>query len=493
MVAVAIAGTSAVAALGLHNGNPSECLPFCKTPPGQSSFLGLKFMPAVNGASRPDLSSQRQQPSLVVCADKPNRMFDDPFDYGDCPDLEYGDLYSKGRQDALPPRPPTDDASKLGYLKFPGGYNIETASLGPMIRGDVRACCVFVSGGVYENLLFFPVIQLLKERYPGVEIDIVATDRGKQTYEMNKNVKRAWVYPVDNVLVSPALYSETMGRVKNECYDMVMSTRQAGIGHAMLLFLSDARQKVAYVLPGANGDAAGTFLSRSLRTSLPDISQAGFYMYKEMTDYLREATKFDKESEAPLEVSPLKVGISKKVRSVARGVLEAAGVDLSGAGYVLIHGLESSSAASMRSRGDPDSQLPLDFITEVVKSTRDQVVVVIPNSKDRAKVEEAVGPDVKIVRITTPGQLAAVVDESIGVVASNTAALLLARALGKPSVGLFASPEKAALYAPDAAAHRCAVVCSKTGYLGDVDAKAASMALSTFAKEAAPNSLVYSS
>ena len=47
------------------------------------------------------------------------------------------------------------------------------------------------------------------------------------------------------------------------------------------------------------------------------------------------------------------------------------------------------------------------------------------------------------------------------------------------SVGLFASPEKATLYAPLAKESKCAVVSAKTGKLADIDFKAVNMALTT--------------
>ncbi|KAG6518288.1 hypothetical protein ZIOFF_021692 [Zingiber officinale] len=57
---------------------------------------------------------------------------------------------------------------------------------------------------------------------------------------------------------------------------------------------------------------------------------------------------------------------------------------------------------------------------------------VIPHEKVREDVEEVVGDDTHILFITTPGQLAALVDDAIGVIATNTAALQLANARNKP-------------------------------------------------------------
>lgn len=87
---------------------------------------------------------------------------------------------STGPQSAEDPTGKPNPNSEFGYLEFPPGYMPEIASLGTMLRNDVRKCLCVVAGGVYENLLFFPVIQLLKNRYPGVKIDVMATARGKQ-------------------------------------------------------------------------------------------------------------------------------------------------------------------------------------------------------------------------------------------------------------------------------------------------------------------------
>ena len=38
------------------------------------------------------------------------------------------------------------------------GYMPELDNLAPKVRGDVRRVCCVVSAGVYENVLFFPVV-----------------------------------------------------------------------------------------------------------------------------------------------------------------------------------------------------------------------------------------------------------------------------------------------------------------------------------------------
>lgn len=160
----------------------------------------------------PNKSTGPPAAAVQVRAKKKNPWLD-PFDFGDDPDMENGSLFADGKQEE-DPRPPDNPDSPYGFLKFPMGYNVEVASLGLKIRGDVRRCCCVVAGGVYENLLFFPVIELIKDRYPGVQVDVLAGGRGKQTYELNKNVRWANVYDLDDDFPEPAKYTDMLGLLK---------------------------------------------------------------------------------------------------------------------------------------------------------------------------------------------------------------------------------------------------------------------------------------
>jgi hypothetical protein len=145
---------------------------------------------------------------------KKNNPWLDPFDDGEDPNIEYGSLFSDGKQDEDPRPPDNPNNNPYGFLKFPAGYMVEIAPLGLKVRGDVRRCCCVVSGGVYENLLFFPMIQLIKDRYPGVQIDVVGSERGKQCYELNKNVRWANVFDPDDEFPEPAEYTDFVGQLK---------------------------------------------------------------------------------------------------------------------------------------------------------------------------------------------------------------------------------------------------------------------------------------
>ncbi|KAG9455868.1 hypothetical protein H6P81_000376 [Aristolochia fimbriata] len=415
----------------------------------------------------------RKASSVSTNAKKKNPWLD-PFDFGDDPDMEYGEFYSEGKQEE-DPRPPEDPNNPYGFLKFPSGYNVEVASLGLKIRGDVRRCCCVISGGVYENLLFFPAIQLIKDRYPGVQVDVVASPRGKQTYELNKNVRWADAYDPDDDFPEPAEYTDMLGVLKGRYYDMVLSTRLAGLGHAAFLFMTTARDRVSYVYPNVNAAGAGLMLSETFTPPSLNLSEGGYNMYHQMLDWLgRPGRKVPRHP-----VPPLKVSISRKLKEYVEAKYTKAGAEKGK--YVVVHGIETDSVASMQSRGDTDSLLPVHVWAEIANAIRGpKPVFVIPHEKVREDVVEIIGEDTSIVFITTPGQLAALINDSIGVICTNTAAVHLANARDKPSIALFSSEEKARLFVPNAEEKKCTIISSKTGKLIDIDVEAVKDAIKNF-------------
>ncbi|KAL6012168.1 Photosynthetic NDH subunit of subcomplex B 1, chloroplastic [Asimina triloba] len=420
-------------------------------------------------------SPYHTKPALTVVANaKKKNPWLDPFDYGDDPNMEFGSLFSEGKQEE-DPRPPDNPNNPYGFLKFPQGYNVEIASLGLKLRGDVRRCCCVISGGVYENLLFFPAIQLLKDRYPGVQIDIVASARGKQTYELNKNVRWANVYDPDDEFPEPSEYTDMVGVLKSRYYDMVLSTKLAGLGHAAFLFMTTARDRVSYIYPNVNAAGAGLLLSETFTPDGLNLSEGGYNMYHEMLDWLgRPAHGVPRHN-----VPPLKVSISRKLKEFVEAKYKKSGARKGR--YVVIYGIQSDSGASMQSKGDTDSLLPIEVWEEIAKAVRGaRPVFVIPHEKERDEVEEVIGEDASIVFITTPGQLAALINDSMGVIATNTAAIQLANARDKPSIALFCSEEKGRLFVPNAEDKKCVVIASKTGKLIDIDVQAVQKAVQMF-------------
>lgn len=67
-------------------------------------------------------------------------------------------------------------------------------------------------------------------------------------------------------------------------------------------------------------------------------------------------------------VLPLRVSISRKLKEVVEQKYTKAGVKKGK--YIVIHGIQSDSNASMQSAGDPDSLLPIEVWADIAESVR---------------------------------------------------------------------------------------------------------------------------
>lgn len=65
---------------------------------------------------------------------------------------------------------------------------------------------------------------------------------------------------------------------------------------------------------------------------------------------------------------PLKVSISRKLKELVEGKVKSAGAEKGK--YIVIHGIQSDSKASMQSRGDTDSLLPLTIWAQIADALR---------------------------------------------------------------------------------------------------------------------------
>lgn len=68
------------------------------------------------------------------------------------------------------------------------------------------------------------------------------------------------------------------------------------------------------------------------------------------------------------ELPPLEVAVSKKVKAYVEAKCREAGV--TEGPFLVFHGLQSDSSASMTSKGDTDCLLPLTMWAEIAKSSR---------------------------------------------------------------------------------------------------------------------------
>ena len=87
-------------------------------------------------------------------------------------------------------------------------------------------------------------------------------------------------------------------------------------------------------------------------------------MYDQTTEWLGRPARDVPRQPVPL----LKVSISKNLREYAESKYKKAGAEKGK--YVVIHAIESDSAANMQSQGDTYSLLPIELWAEIAKEVR---------------------------------------------------------------------------------------------------------------------------
>lgn len=68
------------------------------------------------------------------------------------------------------------------------------------------------------------------------------------------------------------------GACQGDYYDMVVSTKLAGMGHSMFLWLSTVRNKVSYIYPDVNSAGAAKFLDIAVKAPQLELAESGFNM-----------------------------------------------------------------------------------------------------------------------------------------------------------------------------------------------------------------------
>lgn len=86
--------------------------------------------------------------------------------------------------------------------------------------------------------------------------------------------------------------------------------------------------------------------------------------YHQMLDWLGRPFRSVPRQPVP----PLRVAISRKLKEVVEAKYRSAGAEKGK--YIVIHGIKSDSKASMQSKGDPDSLLPIEVWAEIADAIR---------------------------------------------------------------------------------------------------------------------------
>lgn len=90
--------------------------------------------------------------------------------------------------------------------------------------------------------------------------------------------------PFFNLIISPLVIRQVKltlldSLLQGRYYDMILSTKLAGFGHAAFLFMTTARDRVSYIYPNVNSAGAGLLLSETFTAENTNLSESGYKMW----------------------------------------------------------------------------------------------------------------------------------------------------------------------------------------------------------------------
>jgi ADP-heptose:LPS heptosyltransferase len=306
-----------------------------------------------------------------------------------------------------------------------------------------------VSGGISDQILFFPTIDDLKRYYPNAQIDVVTEPSSKAVYRLSKSVNETLAFDFQD-RNSLADWGNLVGTIRDREYDVAITQYQSwSIG--LLLWLTGIPNRV-----GFKGKGSGF-----LTSSIPQNSQQyAACMYHDLLKGLGI------KSPCPeLAVSVPKADIDWSINEQKRlGVKDT--------GYILIH----NGSSQLSKIKQLDSIYPIKNWQHIVQGFQakqpNMPIVVVKGLDDDNFVSTIQESAPNIIKTTSPdniGKLAAMIAGADLMLCTDSAPMQLSVAVQTYTIALFGSTEPAQLLPKN---EKFLAIKSPTGKIGDITAQA---------------------
>jgi len=281
-----------------------------------------------------------------------------------------------------------------------------------------------VPGGIGDQLLMFPTLDSIKQKYPQGTIDVVVEPRSLGAYKICASVDK--VIPFDfKGINSLADWGNLLGIVREQEYDAVISLGSRwSVG--LFLWLTGIPNRISYAGGG------NMFLTKAIALN-PDQYAAS--MYHDLTLGLG----IDAPSPA------IKVSVAKKDLEWAANEQKRLGIKDSG--YILIHG-GSSNLAKLKGI---DKIYPPNSWTQVIQGLQAKLpnlpVVLIQGTEDAEFVAELQAQLPQLLVTSTPdiGKLAAMIAAANLLLCTDSAPMHIGVGVGTTLLALFGPTDPAKL------------------------------------------------
>jgi ADP-heptose:LPS heptosyltransferase len=303
-----------------------------------------------------------------------------------------------------------------------------------------------VPGGIGDQLLFFPTLDDLKRSIPNAEIDVVVEPRAKGAYEVCKSVNQ--IIPFDfKDRNSMSDWANLLGVIRDRYYDAALSLGPRwSIG--LLLWLTGTSVRIGYA-----GGPGQIYLTQSVPQK---TQQYMAHMYHDLLQGLNIMTP----------CPAIEISLAKRHITWAETQQQQLGIKDSG--YVLLHIGPSESA---QAKGI-DPRYPVEQWQTIIQDFRSKqpdlplVVMHGPDDADFAAALTKATPEVKAVKTSSTGRLAAMIAGANLMLCADNAAMHLGVALQVYTLALFGPGDPKKLL-PES--DRYIGIQSPTGKLADID------------------------
>ncbi len=266
-----------------------------------------------------------------------------------------------------------------------------------------------VPGGIGDQILFFPTLETLKEKYPDAAIDVLIEPSAKPAYRVCKNVHEILAFNYRD-RSSLADYLNLLGVIRDREYDVALSigTRWA-IG--LLVWLNGIPIRIGYQ------GKSSWYLSNPVPLK---SEQYIAHMYHDLVTGLGISTP----------CPPIKINVPTADISAAE--MEQKNLDIKDTGYISLY--------------DSSSQLyPLDkwqkIVADLQQKQPDIPIVVLQSFGNNEWVSAMMQacPNLKVISPPDIGKLAAIIAGANLVLCPNSAVLHLATAVDTYTIALIDS------------------------------------------------------
>ncbi len=285
-----------------------------------------------------------------------------------------------------------------------------------------------VPGGIGDQLLFFPTLETLKQKYPEAAIDVIVEPRSKSAYRVFPSAHEVLTfdYKDRNGLAD---YLNLLGIIKDREYDIALTLgRSWAVG--FLLWLNGIPVRVGYQTKNS------WFINHPVELK---TEQYAAYMYHDLVRGLGINTPCPE----------IKINVPKEDIDWAENAQKR--LEIKDTGYILIHG-GSSKLAKIKGI---DKVYPVPkwqrIIEDIQRRQPDLPIVLLRGPEDEEWISEmlTVCSNVKVTSPPDIGKLAAMIAGANLMICTDSAPMHLSVAVGTYTVALFGPTDAKKLLPPN--------------------------------------------